>query len=78
MMKAQAEFDQVPPHSEDAERAILGAMLLNPAAAETAFMMLGRVSEEVFWVPAHRLLWEAMADLASRERPIDALLLKEQ
>lgn len=65
------------PLSEDAERATLGALLLNQEAAPIAFSMLSQIGEDAFGLPAHRALWRGMAMLDSENKPIDPLLLTD-
>lgn len=74
----EAAYDRVPPYNEDAERAVLGSMLLNPATVGTAIEILRGTSEEIFYFPAHQYIYEAILALYKDARPIDAIVLKEQ
>ena len=76
--KPQAEFDRVPPYDEDAERAVLGSMLLNPDMVGTAIEILRGQPSEIFYFPAHQYIYEAVLSLHRKAKPIDAMLLKEQ
>jgi replicative DNA helicase len=76
--QAPVVFDRTPPQSIDAERAVLGAMLLNPEAVGTAFEILREEAEDVFYVEAHRHLYAAMLGLYRRTIPIDSTTLLEQ
>ena len=76
--KPQAEFDRVPPYDEDAERAVLGSMLLNPDMVGTAIEILRGQPSEIFYFPAHQYIYEAVLSLYRKAKPIDAMLLKEQ
>lgn len=51
-----------PPHSPEAERAVLGMMLLERSAIEETLRVLGRDSS-AFYQPAHRRIYEAIISL---------------
>lgn len=72
-----SEFNRVPPHSEDAERAVLGAILLNPDAAGTVSEILHGQPSDIFYLPDHVHLYSAMLALYRAGRPIDAVSLRE-
>lgn len=63
---------QIPPHSEDFERAILGAMLLDPNQA-TGLLAERGVGGEIFYVPAHAKIFEVIMSLHGAGRPVDLL-----
>ena len=58
----------VPPHSLEAERSVLGAMMQDPAAVMLAMELL---TAEDFYAPAHRELFSAMRTLHTSGNPID-------
>jgi replicative DNA helicase len=59
-----------PPHSIPAEQAVLGSVMLSPAAlAEVRDVLDG--SE--FWRPAHRLIWDAVCAQADARNPHDPI-----
>ncbi len=58
------------PHEPEAERAVLGAMLLDPTAL---LMVLEKVREEEFYVEAHRIIFGACEALHSRGQAVDLL-----
>jgi len=64
----------VPPHNEEAERALLGALLLDP-------QRVPEISEIVhlgdFFHPKHEAVWEAILALTERTEPIDHVSLGE-
>src|SRR4028118_295861 len=60
----------VPPHDLDAERAVIGAMLVSEAAVSMVGEML---AAEDFYSETHRVLYGAMMRLYSRGEPIDQL-----
>lgn len=67
--------DRVPPHSNEAEMAVLGAMMLDKNAANDAIRLL---TPETFYREAHRVIFEAMTALADRNQPIDIITLNEE
>lgn len=71
-------FDRLPPHSAEAERSVLGAMLLNPDAVGTAIEILRESGSDVFYVEAHRHIYDAMVGLFRKSLPVDATTLQDQ
>src|SRR5437763_5242242 len=67
---------RIPPHNLDAERAVLGAVLLEGRDA------LPRVGEVLrpsdFYTEAHRAIYQAMLTLFDRGAPVDSLTLSEE
>jgi replicative DNA helicase len=64
--------DRVPPHNLDAEKSLLGAMLLTADATATG---LGKVKTEDFYRPAHQRIFDAMAALFAKGEPCDVVTL---
>src|SRR5699024_2287700 len=63
-----------PPHNQDAERAVLGALMLNPEVhAEVA----EHIGPEDFYRPAHQALAGTMWRLAQRDQPTDPIALSD-
>jgi replicative DNA helicase len=65
---------RTPPHSVEAEQAVLGGLMLDNAAWE---QVADRIVEEDFYRQDHRLLFRAMAELSSQDKPFDAVTLSE-
>ncbi len=65
----------VPPHDLDAERAVIGAMLVSEAAVSVVGEML---AAEDFYSETHRVLYGSMMRLYSRGEPIDQLTLTNE
>ncbi len=63
------------PHNLDAERTVLGAVLVYDAAFNSAAEMLSR---DDFYKESHRRIFEAMAALAERSQPIDLVTVKDE
>jgi replicative DNA helicase len=66
---------RIPPQSLDSERALLGALLLKPDALHD---VSDTVKADSFYAEKHRLIFDAMRDLADRGDPIDLLSLSER
>ena len=67
-----AEIIKTPPHSLEAEQAVLGGLMLSPSAWDTVSEI---VSEEDFYNRAHRVIFAAIAQLAASQNPTDALMV---
>ena len=64
--------DRMPPQNQEAEQAVLGAILLQSEALITT---MERVQPEDFYYPAHQLIFEAMINLGEEGQPIDMVTL---
>ena len=71
-------FDRVPPQSVDAERAVLGAILLNPDAVGLALEVFRDAGEDAFYVAAHQQIYSAVLMLFHKNVPVDPVTLFEQ
>jgi replicative DNA helicase len=74
MSTSSEALGRVPPHNEEAERALLGAMLLEPARIAE---MLELVAPGDFFSARHAALWEALTGLAERGVPVDMVAVSE-
>jgi replicative DNA helicase len=66
---------KVPPNSLEAEQSVLGGLMLNQNAWEVVSGIL--VSED-FYRPDHAIIFNAMAELAQRDKAIDFLTVSEK
>lgn len=64
----------VPPHSRDAEQAVLGGLMLD---AESWFEVADLLLAEDFYFPEHRQIFEAMLEQDKESKPIDTLALAD-
>lgn len=71
-------FDHTPPQAPDAERSVLGAMLLNPDAVTAAIEILGGDPSDTFYIQAHQHVYAAVRALVRDGRPVDATTLFDQ
>ena len=65
---------KVPPHSLEAEQSFLGGLMLDDHAW---LKVADRLTAEDFYRPSHRILFEAMTDIANDNQPIDAVTVSE-
>ena len=65
---------RVPPHSIEAEQAVLGGLMLAPESWER---VADRISEEDFYRRDHRLIFRAINQLSEKDQPCDAVTLGE-
>lgn len=66
---------KVPPHNLEAERAVLGAALLETESLPRAVEVL---APEHFYHSSHRKMFSAMISLFERGEPVDAITLAEE
>ncbi|HEX3112759.1 MAG TPA: replicative DNA helicase [Candidatus Eisenbacteria bacterium] len=69
------EGARIPPQALDAERSVLGAMLLSRDAIATAIQNL---QEQAFYKDAHRKIWRVIIDLFDGSTPVDMVTLVEE
>jgi replicative DNA helicase len=67
---------RIPPHNLDAERAVLGAILLEGRETLPRVIELLRPSD--FYTEAHRITYQGMLSLFNRSEPVDVLTLTEE
>src|SRR6476620_1094055 len=66
---------RTPPHNLDAEKSVLGAIFIKPAAfAEVATTL----QVDDFFLPAHREVFEAMLALDKRRQPLDVIAVADE
>ena len=67
--------ERVPPHSQEAEVAVLGAILLEPKAMSSVATIL---KPDCFYRADHQKLYTAFTHLFDKNQPIDPLSVKEE
>ncbi len=65
---------KVPPHSIEAEQAVIGGLMLAPEAWER---IADRINEDDFYRRDHRLIFRAIQTLSEKDQPCDAITLGE-
>ncbi|MEM6796983.1 MAG: replicative DNA helicase [Acidobacteriota bacterium] len=68
-------FERSLPHSEESERAVLGAILLAP---HVLAVVTGRLVVEDFYLDSHQLIFQAMLDIQEAGDDIDLRTLQAQ
>lgn len=73
---SDSQLDQlkVPPHSIEAEQAVLGGLMLDPKAWD---QIADRIHEEDFYRADHRLIFKVLSNLVERSVPFDVLTMAE-
>jgi replicative DNA helicase len=67
--------DKVPPHSVDAEMAVIGAVLIDNAALSVVTEFL---TDEAFYKKAHRDIFKGMLSVSEKGEAIDVITLAEE
>ncbi|MBW1762739.1 MAG: replicative DNA helicase [Deltaproteobacteria bacterium] len=73
-MSSQPQAGQVPPNALEAERAVLGGILLENQAMN---IVVETLSVEDFYSEANAKIFEAMTELSRRGQPVDQVTLRE-
>jgi len=68
-------LDKTLPNNLEAERSILGAILLDDKALH---LVVETLRKEDFYLESHRHIFGKMLDLASRAKAIDLITLKDE
>lgn len=69
------QMERIPPHSDEAEKSVLGAALLDK---EALFDVIEIVKEDDFYNEAHKEIFSAISDLFRRNEPVDTLTVTEE
>jgi replicative DNA helicase len=70
-MNPAQNIHRVPPHSEEAEKGVLGSMMLSPR--EGIAQALERIDRDYFYLPVHQTIFEELVDLWRKDRGIDLI-----
>lgn len=66
---------KVPPHNLEAEKSLLGALLID----NNAFIKVGDlIKPDDFYVDAHRMLFEVIVELFNKHQPLDVLSISNR
>jgi len=68
-------IDKIPPFNLEAERAVLGACLLEEGAVKT---VVERLTPEDFYDPRHRLAFETMREMDRNGSAVDSITFREE
>jgi len=67
---------RVPPHSEEAEKGVLGSILLDPVGSIDK-CLAKRLGADSFYDRRHQALFEHMVDMSQANMPMDAITIAE-
>ena len=67
---------RIPPHSEEAERGVLGSILLDPVGSVDK-CLAKRLGSDAFYDRRHQALFEHMVDMTQANVPMDAITIAE-
>ncbi len=69
---------RVPPQDLEAERNLLGSMMLNRNAIPGVLTIIARNESEWFYRPDHRKLFEALIDIYDDDQPMDLVVVRNE
>ncbi len=69
------QFDRLPPHSIEAEMCMLASMMLDK---EMVGQVVQIVTGESFYQADHQIIFDVLVGLYEQNRPIDAVILREE
>ena len=69
------QIERIPPHSEPAERSVLGSILID---RDCYYKVSDYVKPQDFYSPAHKEIYTAMFELAKEGQPIDIVTVAER
>ena len=75
MENIEAAMKRIPPHSIEAEQAVLGAMLMNKDAVMVASEI---ITGEDFFQTAYGIIFDSVVDLFKAGKPADLITLQEK
>ncbi len=79
-LRAQLKAARTPPHSIEAEQAVLGGLMLTERSgrSETAWEQIaGRIGEVDFYTASHRLIFRGISDLLEKDQRPDLVTLND-
>jgi replicative DNA helicase len=70
--------DRLPPHSEEAERGVLGCVLLAPREGMGVCIEKFKRGSEVFYDIRHQTMYDVLAEMYDQKEAIDAITLQQR
>src|SRR5258706_8262453 len=71
------QFERLPPHSVEAEMCLLASMMLD-VSKDAVGQIVQIVDEESFFQADHSILFKVLKNLYDKNRPIDAMIVREE
>jgi replicative DNA helicase len=75
VVSSQPSSSRQPPHNLEAEKSVLGGVLIKPAAFDEVATGL---QVDDFFLPAHREIFEAMLAIDKRQQPLDVIAVADE
>jgi replicative DNA helicase len=72
---SESRSERIPPNNLDAERAVLGACLLD---RDALILVMEALRQDDFYEPRHGMVFKAMKEMAERDRAVDSLTFQEE
>ncbi|PIY71591.1 replicative DNA helicase [Candidatus Roizmanbacteria bacterium CG_4_10_14_0_8_um_filter_33_9] len=72
-MSISSDALKVPPHDVDAEKSVLGGILVDSSAITIVAEFM---RSDYFYLPEHRLIYQTMIGMFEKQQPIDVVTLK--
>ena len=69
------QYERIPPHNEDAEKSVLGSVILDKDAL---YEVLEILKPEDFYNEMHKEIYSAVIELYRKNQPVDILTLSEE
>jgi replicative DNA helicase len=69
------QFERLPPHSIDSEMSLLGSMMLDKEIIGEAIQVIDR---DAFFQADHQIIFDVLVKLYEQNRPIDAIILRDE
>ncbi len=70
-----SQYERIPPHNDDAEKSVLGSILLDKDAL---FEVLEILRPEDFYSEMHKEIYSAVIELYRKSQPVDILTVSEE
>ncbi|MGB7157929.1 MAG: replicative DNA helicase [Tepidisphaeraceae bacterium] len=70
-----SQFDRLPPHSIEAEMCLIASMMLDK---EMVGQVVQIVDRDAFYQADHQIIYDVLVKLYEQNRPIDAVILREE
>src|SRR5262245_32141739 len=75
---ATPSVDRLPPHSPEAEQAVLGCILVSPNECMGECLAKLKSGSEVFYDLRHQTIFDAMAEMFDKRQGIDVITVHQQ
>ena len=74
-MSDSAAMTKIPPHDVEAEKSVLGAVLIDSSAMNSVAEFL---KPEHFYLPEHQTIFDAMMSSFEKQKPIDLITIQDE